>query len=94
MKLQRLRLFLLLAALLAGQWVAVAHAVDHAALEPAGVLCTYCVSGGSPGPLPATWVPTLQLVQAQPAPEFIAAAAPGRAALGSHLIRGPPLLVC
>ena len=86
----------LAAALLVGQWLAVAHESQHA-LQPeaAHLSCAVCAHahGAGAGAL-ATTLPTLALHRETGAPEAILAASPFAASVRSHPIRGPPQLLC
>lgn len=60
MKLHRFRIWALLAAVLLGQWVTLAHASQHLALEPVSdALCAVCASGIGSGSAPAADLPKL-----------------------------------
>ena len=90
MKLHRLRPYLLLAAVLLGQWLGLAHASQHESLEPGEALCAYCVSGIANGAAPAAGIPLLILTPAHAAPDtFVVPFTPAVAA-GLPRNRGPP----
>lgn len=90
MKLHRLRPFLLLAAVLLGQWLGIAHASQHQALEPDNALCSYCVSGLATGAAPAADLPSLDLAHPQAAPDTALASFTPAIAGGLPRNRGPP----
>lgn len=92
MSLKQLRPYLLLAAVLFGQWLGLAHAAQHDSLAPHETLCAYCASGIGSAPPPAT---SSSLPLARHGVEAPQAAAPVfLAALqsGPARIRGPPSL--
>ena len=91
MKLRPLRIWVLLAAVLMGQWLTVAHASQHPALEPvADALCVYCTSGIGSGALPS--LPSVQPpsagAEAPCAPLWVMADAQSKQPPRN---RGPPL---
>lgn len=92
MQLRRLRPWILLAAVLIGQWLAVAHASEHAVLQ-SDVSCAYCISGAGPALLPVTAAAALTFTSLHPAPPFLVVAVAGRPVLGPAHIRGPPFFV-
>lgn len=91
MSLRHLRIALLAAVVLLGQWLAFAHAAEHSALTQADSLCAFCVSGIGSAPPP---VADASPMPAAPAPAIPGspALAPPRAAVAAHLIRGPPTI--
>jgi hypothetical protein len=83
------RAWLLLAAVLLGQWLAVAHATQHPALAVAHADCEYCCSAlGSPLPVAAGAVP-LAAPAAETPPAMQSPAAASRPA-ATPRNRGPP----
>lgn len=88
---QRLRLIALVAAVLCGQWLTLAHASEHPALGAHEAVCAYCVSGiGSAPKSEAPAAPGITTVPA-PAPRALTNRA-STASRPSHGIRGPPNL--
>jgi len=80
-------------AVLFGQWLAVAHAEDHALQPGAAHVCAVCVyaHGAGHGALPA--VPRLALGASIEAPEIPLAATSSAVTVRLHPIRGPPALL-
>jgi hypothetical protein len=83
----------LAAALLLGQWLAAAHAPDHALQSGAAHTCAVCVyaHGAGSGALPAALA--LTLGPSVEAPVTDVTASPLAATVRNHPIRGPPALV-
>lgn len=90
MMLHRLRVLALLAAVLFGQWLGLAHAAQHEALEPESALCAYCISGIGAGAAPAPAIPAPLLTPIHAAPHAAAAQFNPRTGVGPPRNRGPP----
>ena len=93
MKLHRLRVALLLAAVLFGQWLGFAHASQHEVLDTGDAVCSYCVSGLGSAPPPAHDGSFILAVFAAEKPHAACAAPYTAQAAPQHPIRGPPLFL-